>query len=139
MAGTMRPVHSPNPKPGPPGRPAHPVMVTVSPSSRKVRVEPSARVSGSWPRCEISIRLPHSPAGVPLTVPDPMRSPGRTVAPFTVKWASCWAKVQYMEANEVRVTVVPLRPTSRCTSSPHGRAACRYGSGGGAWDGGATR
>ena len=51
--------------------------------------------------------------GNPLTVPEPYRSPGRVVAPLTVMWASCWAKVQYMWANVVPLTHWPFSHTCR--------------------------
>jgi hypothetical protein len=44
--------------------------VTVSPSSRKVRVEPSASVSGSAPFQLSSISEPRWPGSGPDTVPE---------------------------------------------------------------------
>ena len=60
-----------------------------------------AASSGSAPRHVSSMRLPALGRRRAATVPDANRSPGRSVAPFTVRWASCWAKVQY-RCGEVR-------------------------------------
>ena len=101
-AATIVPVASPKPIARRRSSPPHqPRSVTVSPSSRNVRVVPSGSVSGSAPRHVSSIRLPRSAGVGPLTVPDPNRSPAPVVAPLTVMWASCWANVQYM-SREVR-------------------------------------
>src|SRR5262249_44804405 len=63
------------------------VRVTSSPSARKPRVVPSGRTSGRAPFEVSSMRQPRVPGAAPLTVPDAKRSPGRTLAPFTVRCA----------------------------------------------------
>ena len=90
-AGSTRPVTSPKPIRPPPAPGAVAVIVTTSPSSRNVRVEPSASVSGSAPFQVSSSSEPRWSRSGPLTVPEANRSPVRSEAPLTVRCASCWA------------------------------------------------
>ncbi len=92
-AGSTVPVTSPRSMRGTPGRDAYPRRTTSSPSARKLRWPPST-ATGSAPFQLASINEPRWPTAGPETVPDPKRSPGRTVAPLTVRWASCWSGVQ---------------------------------------------
>ena len=87
------------------------------------RVLPSGRVSGSVPFHVSSMNEPRWPGSGPLTVPDANRSPVRSEAPLTVRWASCCAAVQYIEANGGRDTTWPLSRTSSRRSSPPGVAS----------------
>ncbi len=64
------PVTSPRVTTVPSGPGAVPRSVTVSPSCRKPRVDPSARVTGCSPFQVISRRLPNVSGVAPLTVPD---------------------------------------------------------------------
>ena len=116
---------SPKPIPGV----AVAVIATSSPSSRKVRTDPSGRVSGSAPPQLSSSRQPRCSRSGPLTVPEAKRSPVRVEAPFTVMWASIWAGVQYMVANGGRDTTWPFRRTSSARSKPVSPGPVRYGSG----------
>ena len=86
------------------------VMVTTSPSSRKVRVEPSASGSGSWPFQDSSMSEPRWSRSGPLTVPEANRSPVRSAAPLTVRCASCWAAVQYISPNGGQLTHLAVEP-----------------------------
>ena len=61
---------SPRPMVVPSGPGAVAVMVTVSPSSRKVRVPPSASVTGSAPPQVSSRNEPTWPRSGPETVPE---------------------------------------------------------------------
>src|SRR6185312_9198584 len=88
------PVTAPKPIRVPPWPGAVAVSTTVSPSARKVRVEPSARCSGSVPFQVSSISEPRWRGSGPETVPEAYRSPVRRLAPLLVRWASCWAGVQ---------------------------------------------
>ena len=47
------------------------------------------------------------------------------LAPLTVRWASCWATVQYSPANGGRDTTSPFHATSRVRSTPHGSSTSR--------------
>ena len=95
------------------------------------------------------MKLPSDPGVGPETVPEAKRSPGRTDAPLAVMWASCWAGVQYMSANDVRAdrerweTRSRIAADSSCTSrwrsNPHGSSVRRYAATGGTWVGGSTR
>jgi hypothetical protein len=89
--------------------------VTVSPSSRNVRSRPS-QANGSWPPHDSSRKEPRCSRAAPLTVPEANRSPGRTDAPLTVRWASIWAGDQYIAAYGGRLTVSPLSTTSKSMS-----------------------
>ena len=72
---TIVPVASPKPIRGRSPPPHQPRSVTVSPSSRNVRVEPSASVSGSAPAPrQLDEAAPLAAVG-PHTVPEPNRSP----------------------------------------------------------------
>ena len=93
-AGWMWPVTSPKPILVPSAAGAVALIVTSSPSSRKLRTDPSASVSGSAPPQLSSSRQPRWSRSGPLTVPEPNRSPVRADAPFTVMWASICAAVQ---------------------------------------------
>ena len=90
----------------------------MSPSSRKVRCDPSSRVTGSVPLQVSSRKHPRVPFSGPEIVPDPNRSPLRRVAPLTVMCATICAGDQYMSRNSGRETTVPFQSTSTCTSSP---------------------
>src|SRR5215472_230973 len=81
--GIIRPRTSPKliRSPAGPGPGAVAVMTTSSPSSRNVRLVPSARSSGSAPPRVSSSRQPSCPRSGPLTVPEAYRSPVRTGAP----------------------------------------------------------
>src|SRR5271165_2941588 len=139
MAGRLRPVTSPKPIRVPPAPGAVAVIVTSSASWRKVRTDPSARVSGSAPPQLSSSRQPRWSRSGPLTVPDAYRSPVRVEAPFTVICASICAGVQYMVANGGRAITWPLSRTSSARSRPHLPVSARYGSGSGSRGGGLTR
>jgi hypothetical protein len=93
-AGRIWPVTSPKPTRVPSAAGAVAVIVTSSPSSRKVRTDPSGSVSGSAPPQLSSSRQPRWSRFGPLTVPEANRSPVRAGAPFTVMWASICAAVQ---------------------------------------------
>ncbi len=112
------PTHSPSPTTVPAGPGAVARSVTVSPSSRKVRSLPSSRVTGSVPLHVSSRKHPRVPFSGPEIVPEPKRSPSRTVAPLTVMWATICAGDQYMSRNSGRETTVPFQSTSTWTSSP---------------------
>ena len=83
--GWMRPRTSPS---------GSPRSTTSSPSSRNVRSLPSPSRSGSVPFQVSSMRLPSLPRSAPEIVPDAIRSPVRTLAPFEVACASCCGIVQ---------------------------------------------
>src|SRR2546430_683262 len=68
--GRIRPLTSPKPTRAPRAPGAVAEMVTSSPSSRKVRVLPSARDSGSAPPQLSSISEPRWSFSGPLTVPE---------------------------------------------------------------------
>ena len=61
----------------------------------------------------------------------------RRDAPLPVRWASCWAGVQYSAAAGGREISWPFSRTSRARSSA-GPAGCRWSSGRGSWAGGST-
>ena len=73
-----------------------PRRTTSSPSSRNVRVEPSASSIGSSP-----FQLSSMKAAALVSSPGPRSCPRRagrrsaTTAPLTVRWAICWAALQY--------------------------------------------
>ena len=75
-AGATVPVTAPRPTVLPPGPGAVAVMVTVSPSARKVRLWPSASVTGSVPPQLSSRNDPVSPPVGPETVPGGEQVPG---------------------------------------------------------------
>ncbi len=110
---------SPKPIRGPASPGAVAVIVSSSWSCRKVRTDPSARVSGSAPPQLNSSRQPRWFRSGPLTVPEAYKSPVRVEAPFTVMWASICAGVQYVVANGGRDTTCPFSRTSRARSRPH--------------------
>ena len=60
--------------------------------------EPSSKVTGSVPPQVSSRKQPRWSTRGPDTVPEANRSPGRTVAPLTVRCASCWAHDQFISA-----------------------------------------
>ena len=83
-AGRMRPRTSPS---------RSPRSTTSSPSSRNVRSPPSrAERFGAVPR-QLD-QAPSLPRSAPEIVPDAIRSPVRTLAPFEVACASCCGIVQ---------------------------------------------
>ena len=84
-AGSIRPRTSPSPSAR---------STTSSPSSRKVRVEPSASAIGSAPFHVSSMKEPRASRSGPEIVPEASRSPVRSDAPLTVRWATCWATLQ---------------------------------------------
>lgn len=100
-------------------------MVTTSPSSRKVRAEPSRSRSGRVPPQVSSISDPASPGPGPLTVPEAYRSPVRSAAPFAVRCASSCAGDQYICANGGRDTTSPLSSSSKVMSSDQCRSSRR--------------
>src|SRR4051794_9339870 len=108
-AGSTRPVTSPRliRPPSVPGAVAP--IVTVSPSSRKVGVLPSASVSGWAPPSVSSIREPYWPRSGPLTVPEANRSP----CAGSRRWRSCAPAA-------ARASSTARRPAGggRLTSSP---------------------
>ena len=65
-----------------------------------------------------SINEPRWSGPGPLTVPEAKRSPVRSDAPLTVRWASICAGVQYIAANGGRETTWPLSRTSSARSRP---------------------
>lgn len=84
-AGMTLPMTSPKPiLYGTFDEPQIPVMRTVSPSWRKHRCVPSFMVTGFVPFQEISSMDPNEPGSDPLMVPDPIKSPGRTLHPVDV-------------------------------------------------------
>ena len=105
-------------------------MTTSSPSSRKPRVPPSGRASGSR---AVRRQLDQRPAlaGLgPLTVPEAKRSPVRSDAPLTVMWASICAGVQYIERTAAgRRRGRSAGPPARGRAPTAGSASSRYGSG----------
>jgi len=101
------------------------LIATSSPSSRKLRTDPSGSVSGSAPPQLSSSRQPRWSRSGPLTVPDANRSPVRVEAPFTVMWASICAAVQYVVAYGGRAASCPFSRTSSSRSRPHGPASAR--------------
>ena len=115
------------------------VMTTSSPSSRKVRDDPSSRRTGSVPPQVSSSRQPRWPLSGPLTVPEANRSPVRRCAPFDVRCASSCAGVQYMPAKRGRLSSVPLRSTVNARSRPSDAGSARYGSGRGSCAGGGVQ
>src|ERR1700751_1458 len=97
-AGRIWPVTSPKQILVPSAAGAVALIATSSPSSRKLRTDPSASVRGSAPPQLSSSRQPRWSRSGPLTVPEANRSPVRVEAPFTVMWASICAAVQYVVA-----------------------------------------
>src|SRR6266545_6986496 len=79
LAGSTRPRTSPKPL-GTPDPLLRAVMTTSSPSMRKVRREPSARVTGRSPFQASSRKEPTWSGSGPETVPDANRSPVRSDA-----------------------------------------------------------
>src|SRR3954447_1104421 len=122
-AGRIRPRTSPSPTPFA----ARPCSTSSSPSSRKR----SPRKS--------SIIEPSDPGSAPEIVPDAIRSPVRSEAPFEVACASCCGSVQYNVLEFPRETVSPFSSTSRAMSSPQSRPPARCGRGGGSCGGASTR
>src|ERR1700722_3848371 len=138
IEGSTVPVTSPKPMRAPPAPGAVAVMVTVSPSSRKVRGSPLT-VTGSAPPQVSSMNAPRCARSGPEIVPDANRSPLLVDAPFTVMCASICAGDQYMDAYGGRETTSPFHSTARSTSRPQSSVSRRYGSGRGSWPGSGTR
>mmetsp|Transcript_16519 Transcript_16519/g.56181 ORF Transcript_16519/g.56181 Transcript_16519/m.56181 type:complete len:234 (-) Transcript_16519:553-1254(-) len=110
--------------------------MTVSPSSRKTRVEPSASATGCSPFQDSSSMEPYVPGSLPLMVPLPMRSPGRRLQPVTVWCTSCCRGVQYRLRRLLLPTTLASPPagwsdTSRCTSYEEYVGSRRYSRGSG--------
>ena len=73
-------------------------------------------------------------------VPEPNRSPVRSEAPLTVRWASIWAGDQYIERYGGRLTTSPFSTTSTSMSRPCVAPATRgRASGSGSWPGRSTQ
>src|ERR1700678_2901205 len=106
------PVTAPNPMRAPDAPGAVAVIVTVSPSRRKVRGSPLT-VTGSAPPQVSSINAPRWSLPGPEIVPEANRSPVRVDAPFTVRCASIWAGDQYIDAYGGRDTTSPFHSTAR--------------------------
>src|ERR1700678_2934706 len=132
------PVTAPNPMRAPDAPGAVAVIVTVSPSRRKVRGSPLT-VTGSAPPQVSSMNAPRWSLAGPEMVPEANRSPVRVDAPFTVMWASIWAGDQYMVRYGGRVMTSPFHDTARSMSRPQSELSRRYGSTAGSWPGSGTR
>lgn len=87
-AGKIMPLHSPNPTYPLSSCPARPVIVTLSPSSKKILVsELPGNCSGFFPPSVASRSEPCVPFSVPLMVPEPSKSPTLRLHPVMVWWA----------------------------------------------------
>src|SRR4029077_16728298 len=95
IVGRTSPRHSPNPIRAKPGFSQNPRRATVSPSSRKERFSPVAKLTGAAPLSASSINAPASLTVGPDTVPVPSTSPTLRLQPLIVWCASIWAIVQY--------------------------------------------
>src|SRR5450830_1684534 len=83
-AGNTVPATSPKPMRGKPSRSAQPRMMTVSPSSIKMRVSPLARLMDCLPPAVSSSSDPADSGVGPDKVPEPNKSPARRLQPPTV-------------------------------------------------------
>ena len=137
-AGRIVAVTSPKPMRAPDVPGAVAVIVTVSPSWRKVLGSPLT-VTGSAPPQVSSMNAPRCVRPGPEIVPEANRSPVRVDAPFTVMCASIWAGDQYMLRYGGRETTSPFHSTARSMSRPQSSVSRRYGSGSGSWPGSGTR
>ena len=117
-AGSMRPRTSPSL----PAAQHHLVAVLEERARRAVGERRPAPPRSSSARAASRAR----PAPGPEIVPEPSRSPVRSVAPLTVRWAICWATLQYSWRAFVRAMTVPLSSTSSATSNAHG-SSCEVG------------
>ena len=74
--------------------------------------------NGSFPPQDSSRNEPRWSGSGPLIVPEANRSPVRSEAPLTVRWASIWAGDQYIVRYGGRLTTSPFSSTSTSMSSP---------------------
>src|ERR1700740_2153477 len=101
-------VTAPKPMRAPEAPGAVAVIVTVSPSWRKVLGSPLT-VTGSAPPQVSRMNAPRRARAGPETVPEANRAPVRVDAPFTVMCASIWAGDQYMVLYGGRETTSPFQ------------------------------
>src|SRR5450830_289821 len=83
-AGNTVPATSPKPRRGKPARSVQPRMMTVSPSSMKMRVSPLPNSIDCLPPALSSSSEPADCGVGPDKVPEPSKSPARRLQPPTV-------------------------------------------------------